>query len=294
MFPLGFPAVRGFQESEGPRFIWGVPVTRWHLSQTRYAQPGQIQGTVGLDHLACGSSSRNVRYVCAWGLMLELLVKLILLPIWLPLKLLGELIEHSGRPRSRRRYASRSGTTGNGCLVILGILFPGTGSLALGRMRGGLILLGFIVSVVFLVGASSASSAAFGTFLVVAAAFWLWGMVDWSTAVGVRQKASQSRIQPVHQSPLPDVTITPVSRTAAADRPLDPLFVPAARLVASRRTASVGLLTTELHVGYSRAGRLMDELAKHRVIGPHAGAKPRSVLMTMSGVDELARRLGLD
>jgi hypothetical protein len=225
--------------------------------------------------------------------MLELLVKLILLPIWLPLKLLGELIEHSGRPRSRRRYASRSGTTANGCLVLLGILFPGTGSLAIGRTRGGLILLGFIVSVL-LVGASSASSPASVTFLVVAAAFWLWGMVDWSTAVSERQKTPQSRIQPDHQVPLLDVAITTVSRTAAADRPLDPFFVPAARLVASRRTASVSLLTTELHVGYSRAGRLVDELARHRVIGPYAGAKPRSVLMTMSGVDELTRRLGFD
>src|SRR5260370_38835625 len=103
--------------------------------------------------------------------MLEVLVKLILLPIWLPLKLLGEPIEHSGSPRSPRRYASRSGTNANGCLLLLGILFPGTGSLALGRTRGWLILCGFLASVL-LVGASAASVA----FLVVAAAFWLWGI----------------------------------------------------------------------------------------------------------------------
>lgn len=35
-----------------------------------------------------------------------LLVKLIMLPIWLPLKLIGELIEHSDRSR-RRRYRRR-------------------------------------------------------------------------------------------------------------------------------------------------------------------------------------------
>jgi hypothetical protein len=224
--------------------------------------------------------------------MLELLVKLILLPIWLPLKLLGELIEHSGRRRPRRRYASRSKTDAKGCLLLLGILFPGTGSLALGRTRGWLILLGFIVSAL-VVGASSPSSPASVAFLLVAAAFWLWGMVDWSIAVSERQKAPQSRIQRVHQTPLTDVTITSVN-AVAADRPLDPLFLPAARLVASKRTASVSLLTTELHVGYARAGRLVDQLAKHRVIGPYAGASSRSVLMTMNGVDELAGRLGVN
>lgn len=36
-----------------------------------------------------------------------LIVKLILLPLWLPLKLIGELIEHSGRGRRRRHYRRR-------------------------------------------------------------------------------------------------------------------------------------------------------------------------------------------
>ena len=50
-----------------------------------------------------------------------LLLKILLLPIWLPIKIISELIEHSGR--SHRRYASRSSTGRNnnvgGCLAAL-------------------------------------------------------------------------------------------------------------------------------------------------------------------------------
>lgn len=52
-----------------------------------------------------------------------LLLKLLLLPIWLPLKIIAELLEHSGhqkRPRGRKPTAnSSSGAQGCGCLLVI-------------------------------------------------------------------------------------------------------------------------------------------------------------------------------
>jgi hypothetical protein len=52
---------------------------------------------------------------------LLLLLKILFLPIWLPVKIISELIEHSGRTRrGRRSYAGRSRTRrGSGCLATL-------------------------------------------------------------------------------------------------------------------------------------------------------------------------------
>jgi len=35
----------------------------------------------------------------------------------------------------------------------------------------------------------------------------------------------------------------------------------------------------KLKIGFARAGRIMDELAAAKVIGPQQGSKPRAVLM---------------
>ena len=51
------------------------------------------------------------------------LLKLLFLPIWLPLKLVGELIEHSGRGhRSRRNYGAQGRNTGYGCMAVLAVV----------------------------------------------------------------------------------------------------------------------------------------------------------------------------
>ena len=48
------------------------------------------------------------------------LLKLLFLPIWLPLKIISELIEHSGRGRRRQRsYGGRTGSKGGGCLAVV-------------------------------------------------------------------------------------------------------------------------------------------------------------------------------
>ena len=84
------------------------------------------------------------------------------------------------------------------------------------------------------------------------------------------------------------------SGEAGSDRKLDPLFARAARAVAAEGSASVSLVQRKFNVGYSRAGRLVDQLAEHRVVGAYQGSKSREVLMNLPDVDELLERLGLE
>ncbi len=69
----------------------------------------------------------------------------------------------------------------------------------------------------------------------------------------------------------------------------DPLFVEAARLVVLHREASVSMLQRRLDVGWARAGRIIDQLERAGIVGPHAGSKPRKVLVEDEG--ELAKKL---
>jgi DNA segregation ATPase FtsK/SpoIIIE-like protein len=71
----------------------------------------------------------------------------------------------------------------------------------------------------------------------------------------------------------------------------DPLFGKGAHVVATEGRASVSLLQRKLAVGYTRAARIIDQLADNRVIGPYEGSKSREVLMNLLEVDELVRDL---
>jgi len=78
------------------------------------------------------------------------------------------------------------------------------------------------------------------------------------------------------------------------ERSLDLLFARAARAVATEGAASVSLVQRKFTVGYSRAGRIVDQLAEHRVIGPYQGSKSREVLMSLPDVDQLLELLGVE
>ena len=71
----------------------------------------------------------------------------------------------------------------------------------------------------------------------------------------------------------------------------DPLFGKGAHVVATEGRASVSLLQRKLNVGYTRAARIVDQLAEQRVIGPYEGSKSREVLMNLLEVDELVKDL---
>ena len=70
----------------------------------------------------------------------------------------------------------------------------------------------------------------------------------------------------------------------------DPLFREAAELIIDMQQASTSMLQRRLKIGFARAGRLTDELARAGVIGPQQGSKPRTVLM--ESISDLDRVLG--
>jgi len=67
----------------------------------------------------------------------------------------------------------------------------------------------------------------------------------------------------------------------------DELLPQAIEIVVELGQASASLLQRKLKVGYSRAGRLIDQLEERNIIGPHEGSKPRKVLMSRSELQEM-------
>jgi S-DNA-T family DNA segregation ATPase FtsK/SpoIIIE len=66
----------------------------------------------------------------------------------------------------------------------------------------------------------------------------------------------------------------------------DDLIREAARLVVNHQQGSTSLLQRRLKVGYSRAGRLMDQLEQLGVVGPFQGSKARDVLVDERWLNE--------
>ena len=69
----------------------------------------------------------------------------------------------------------------------------------------------------------------------------------------------------------------------------DPLLWDAARIVVESGLGSTSGLQRRLKVGYARAGRIMDMLEEHGVVGPPDGSKPREVLLDAEGLEALER-----
>lgn len=66
------------------------------------------------------------------------------------------------------------------------------------------------------------------------------------------------------------------------DEPLemDTMFDEAARMVVKYQMGSASLLQRKLKLGYNRAGRIIDQLERAGIVGPHSGSKARDVLFT--------------
>ncbi len=72
------------------------------------------------------------------------------------------------------------------------------------------------------------------------------------------------------------------SSTAAAgeEEDCDPMLAAAIECVMDMGQASTSMLQRKLKLGYSRAGRLMDEMESRGIIGPFEGSKPRQILIS--------------
>lgn len=66
----------------------------------------------------------------------------------------------------------------------------------------------------------------------------------------------------------------------ADDSDSDEMLPQAIEVVVEAGQASTSLLQRRLRVGYARAGRLIDEMERRGIIGPHEGSKPRQVLIS--------------
>jgi S-DNA-T family DNA segregation ATPase FtsK/SpoIIIE len=97
----------------------------------------------------------------------------------------------------------------------------------------------------------------------------------------------------VREQPKPEEVFLPDDVTVAEEDEIgdsgesDELFEEAVRLVVSQRQASVSMLQRRFRIGYSRAGRLIDELERAGIISGYSGSKARDVLVDESYLDDL-------
>ncbi|MGM0601725.1 MAG: DNA translocase FtsK 4TM domain-containing protein [Bacillota bacterium] len=66
----------------------------------------------------------------------------------------------------------------------------------------------------------------------------------------------------------------------------DELYEEAVKLVVKYR-ASISMLQRRLHIGHSRAARLIDQMEEDGIVGPYAGSKPREVLIEEDELDQI-------
>lgn len=75
---------------------------------------------------------------------------------------------------------------------------------------------------------------------------------------------------------------------------LDSMFVEGARVIVTHQQGSASLLQRKLKLGYNRAGRIVDQLEAHGIIGPFKGSKAREVLVQDEiQLEELLKSKGL-
>ena len=97
----------------------------------------------------------------------------------------------------------------------------------------------------------------------------------------------------MQEQPKPEESLLPVDPTVGEDGEIaisgesDELFDEAVKLVISQGQASVSMLQRRFRIGYSRAGRLIDELEFAGIISGYSGSKARDVLVDASYLDQL-------
>jgi len=90
-------------------------------------------------------------------------------------------------------------------------------------------------------------------------------------------------VKPIELKSPEDSSTGGAGQISADDR--DPLFAEAVKVVARHQQGSVSLLQRRLKIGYSRAGRLLDQLEMAGIVGPFEGSKAREVYLDPEQVD---------
>ena len=67
--------------------------------------------------------------------------------------------------------------------------------------------------------------------------------------------------------------------TAAGNDEKDEIYDEALRVVMETGQASASQLQRRLSLGFSRAGRIIDQMERAGLIGPNLGSKPREILV---------------
>jgi DNA segregation ATPase FtsK/SpoIIIE, S-DNA-T family len=65
------------------------------------------------------------------------------------------------------------------------------------------------------------------------------------------------------------------------------LYKQAVEIVVNTGQASISMLQRRLRIGYNRSARLVDLMEERHVVGPYDGVRPREVLVTSAGLDEI-------
>ncbi|MDR1459363.1 MAG: DNA translocase FtsK [Bacteroidales bacterium] len=83
-----------------------------------------------------------------------------------------------------------------------------------------------------------------------------------------------------HALMLPEVEDEIADSTQEADDgEFDSMFAEAAREVVNKQQGSTSFLQRKFKLGYNRAGRIMDQLEREKIVGPSIGSKTRDVLI---------------
>tara|TARA_Y100000994_G_scaffold249618_1_gene262703 strand:+ start:6448 stop:8697 length:2250 start_codon:yes stop_codon:yes gene_type:complete len=104
----------------------------------------------------------------------------------------------------------------------------------------------------------------------------------------------ESILSHISSQPIPDEVFLPEIKVASDNNDFsfddrDELIIDAAKLVIQHQQASVSLLQRKFRIGYSRAGRIVDELESLGIVSGYSGSKARDVLVDESYLENIIK-----